>query len=296
MRFAFIADQAALGAFPVAFICKHLKVSPSGYYAWVRRAPSAHSRRDAELSTKIKKIFDLHKRRYGVRRIFIELTLVEQVKVSYKRVARLMKEMGLASVHPRPRRITTVPDLTLVGPTADLLRRHVNPAAPDTKYVGDITYINTAKGWAYLATVIDCASRMVVGFATADHMRTSLVHDALQMALVRRRPAAGVIFHSDRGAQYTSKDFRKFCTSNGVRPSVGATGSCFDNAVAESFFATIKKELIHLRSWDSVTTVKTAIFDYIERYYNRRRRHSTLNYLTPAEYNAKFDNKMRLAA
>lgn len=132
---------------------------------------------------------------------------------------------------------------------------------------------------------------MVVGFATADHMRTSLVQDALQMALVRRRPAAGVIFHSDRGAQYTSRDFRSFCTKNGVRPSVGATGSCFDNAVAESFFATIKKELIHLRSWDNLTTVKTAVFDYIERYYNRRRRHSTLNYLTPAEYNASLTRK-----
>lgn len=122
-------------------------------------------------------------------------------------------------------------------------------------------------------------------------MRIGLVHDALQMALVRTRPAAGDIFRSDRGAQYTSKDSRKFCTDHGVRPSVGATGSCFDNAVAESFFATIKKELIHLRSWDSVTTVKTAVFDYIERYYNRRRRHSTFNYLAPAEYNAKFDKK-----
>jgi transposase InsO family protein len=147
-----------------------------------------------------------------------------------------------------------------------------------------ITYIKTWQGWAYLATVIDCYSRRVVGFAIADHMRTGLIIDALRMAITHRNPPPGVIFHSDRGAQYTSDEFRTFCRNNGVRPSVGRTGICYDNAVAESFFATLKKELIHLRPWPTLVHLRTAVFEYVESYYNRRRRHSTIGYDTPIEY------------
>jgi putative transposase len=150
------------------------------------------------------------------------------------------------------------------------------------------TYVKTWTGWAFLATVIDCYSRKVVGFALADPMRTDLITDALRMAIVARNPPPGVIFHSDRGAQYTSDEFRSFCGNNGVRPSVGRTGSCFDNAVAESFFATIKKELIHTRPWPTLDKLRGAVFEYIESYYNRRRRHSTIGYDTPIEYEKKY--------
>jgi transposase InsO family protein len=161
--------------------------------------------------------------------------------------------------------------------------RDWSPAGPDMAWVGDVTYIKTWQGWAYLATVIDCYSRRVVGFAIADHMRTELIMDALKMAVTHRNPPSGVIFHSDRGAQYTSYEFRDFCRDNGVRPSVGRTGVCYDNAVAESFFATLKKEIIHLHPWPTLALLRTAVFEYIESYYNRRRRHSTLGYDTPIE-------------
>jgi transposase InsO family protein len=161
--------------------------------------------------------------------------------------------------------------------------RDWSPAGPDVAWVGDVTYIKTWQGWAFLATVIDCFSRRVVGFALADHMRTELIMDALRMAVIHRNPPSGVIFHSDRGAQYTSYEFRDFCRGNGVRPSVGRTGVCYDNAVAESFFATLKKEVIHLHPWPTLALLRTAVFEYIESYYNRRRRHSTIGYDTPIE-------------
>ncbi|MBT8228234.1 MAG: IS3 family transposase [Dactylosporangium sp.] len=167
---------------------------------------------------------------------------------------------------------------------ADLVSRNWSPSAPNRTWVGDVTYIKTWTGWAFLATVVDCHSRRIVGFAIADHMRTSLIIDALRMAIIHRNPPHGVIFHSDRGAQYTSHEFRDFCRRNGVRPSVGRTGICYDNAVAESFFATIKKELIHLHPWPTLAHLKVAVFEYIESYYNRRRRHSSIAYHTPAEY------------
>ena len=197
-----------------------------------------------------------------------------------------MRAAGLRGVHPRPYKRTTLPD-RFDPALADLLGRDWSPPAPDVAWVGDVTYIKTWSGWAFLATVIDCFSRKVVGFAIADHMRTDLIVDALAMAITHRSPPPGVIFHSDRGSQYTSQEFRDFCRNNGVRPSVGRTGICFDNAVAESFFATIKKELIHVRPWPTIDKLRTAVFEYIESYYNRRRRHSTIGYDTPIEYEYK---------
>ena len=294
MKFAFIGVQAAKKAFPVAFMCPLLEVSVSGFYAWRSRPASAHQVADAALSRLISTIFDVHHGRYGVRRIFAELTKTGH-PVSYKRVQRLMRELGLRSVHPRPYKRTTLQG-EVAEHLVDLVLRDVSPVAPNLTWVGDITYIKTWTGWAYLATVIDCHSRKIVGWSIADHMRTELIVDALDMALKNRRPAPGVIFHSDRGSQYTSSSFREFCVGNGVKPSVGKTGICYDNAVAESFFATIKKELVHLRPWPTLARLRTELFNYIESYYNRKRRHSTLDYLSPEQHELKFDRTAIQAA
>jgi putative transposase len=275
-------------------MCRLLAVSVSGYYAWRRRPISPREQSDTDLARLTGTIFTAHQGRYGVRRIHAELARAGR-SVAYKRVQRLMVEADLRSVHPRPYRRTTIPG----DPKAhlvDLVDRDVSPAWPNLTWVGDITYIPTWTGWAYLATVIDCHSRKIIGWAVADHMRTDLVITALDMAVKTRRPAPGVIFHSDRGSQYTSDRFRSFCTSNGGRSSVGKTGICSDNAVSESFFATLKKELVHLRPWPTLDRLRAALFDYIETYYNRRRLHSTLGYRTPHEYESAFDIESPRAA
>jgi putative transposase len=294
VRFSFIAEQAAEKAFPIAFMCRMLDVSRQGFYQWRDRPPARRALDDAALTERIRKIHTAHGRRVGVRRVRDELTRAG-ARCSHKRVHRLMRVAGLRGVHPRPYKRTTVAgrfDPSLL----DLLRRDFDPPAPDIAWVGDITYIKTWTGWAYLATVIDCYARRVVGWAVGDHMRNTLITDALRMALITRNPPPGVIFHSDRGSQYTSEEFREFCRRNGVRPSVGRTGSCFDNAVAESFFATIKKELIHTRPWPTIDRLRTAVFEYIESYYNRRRRHSTIGYNTPIEYEHEYRTVRPLAA
>ncbi len=262
-----------------------LRVSRQGFYQWRNRPPSPRALDDAALTERIRKIHAGHGGRVGVRRVHDELRRAGVV-CSHKRVHRLMRTAGLRCVHPRPYKRTTLADRFDPG-LADLLARDFAPTAPNLAWVGDVTYIKTWTGWAFCATVIDCYSRKVVGFAVADHMRTDLVIDALRMAIIHRDPPPGVIFHSDRGAQYTSTEFRDFCRDNGVRPSVGRTGICYDNAVAESFFATLKKELIHTRPWPTIDKLQTAVFEYIESYYNRRRRHSTIGYDTPIEYEYK---------
>lgn len=273
-------------AFTIAFMCRMLAVSRQGFYQWRDRPPSQRDLDDAALTTRISKIHTAHGGRVGVRRVHDELRRAG-VACAAKRVHRLMRAAGLRSRHPRPYKRTTQPD-RFNPALADLLGRDWSPAGPDMAWVGDVTYIKTWQGWAFLATVIDCYSRRVVGFAIADHMRTDLIIDALRMAIIHRKPPSGVIFHSDRGAQYTSHEFRDFCHANGVRPSVGRTGVCYDNAVAESFFATLKKEVIHLRPWPTLAHLRTAVFEYIESYYNRRRRHSTIGYDTPIECEHKY--------
>lgn len=296
MKFAFIKQMEEENMrrpredrFPVEFMCRMLEVTRQGFYAWKARGPSARARRDAELTEQISRIHDEHNKRYGSRRVLAELT-GDGERTSRRRVRRLMRAAGLKTVQPRPYKRTTWQDKQAKAGLVDLVERGFVAEAPDQLWVGDITYLPLWGGhWAYLATVIDGCTRKVVGWAVADHMRTELVSQALAMALARRRPATGeVVFHSDRGSQYTSHAFRDFCLANGVIPSVGRTGSCFDNALAESFFATIKKELIHLHIWATVKSVKSAIFEYIESYYNRRRRHSKLGYLTPHEFELAF--------
>lgn len=294
MKFAAIADWVESGEYDVDFMCQHLGVSRSGYYAWRGRPDSDRSSTDKELTSLITAIYQRLRGNPGVRRVRAELSALGE-RISHKRVWRLMHAADLQGRHPRAWRRTTIHGEQPAS-APDLIGREFRAELPDQRWCGDITYVKTWQGWAYLATVIDLYSRKVVGWAVADHMRTELVTAALQMALTHRRPAAGVIFHTDRGTQYTSKEHADFCTANGVRRSLGRTGICYDNAVAESFFATYKKELIHTRPWPSVTALRKETFDWIECYYNRQRRHSYLDYLTPVEFELGFKNIQDLAS
>jgi putative transposase len=237
---------------------------------------------DEELTEVIKEIHEDHKSRLGVDRIVAELAKKGR-RHSPRRVRRLARDAGLTCVHPRPYRATTIQDKDNSG-LVDLVGREFVPDGPNQLWFTDITYIRTWGGWAYLASIIDGYSRKIVGWSVDNHMRTSLVTDALRMAIEGQRPGIGdVVIHSDRGCQYTSGEFRALALANGIIPSVGHTGICYDNAMAESFNATIKKELIHLHTWPSLKAVRNAVFEYIEVYYNRKRPHSSIGYATPCE-------------
>jgi putative transposase len=292
--FAAIADWADSKTYTVAFMCLELGVSRAGYYAW----------RAGEISQRAKD----------------DATMIALMRVLYA------KARGNPGVPPAPGgpgrgRSPAVPQAGLAadegcrpaGTASEGLEAHHDPwraagagPGPDRpefdaeraneKWCGDITYVRTWDGWAYVATVIDLFSRAIVGYAIADHMRTSLVTDALEMALTKRRPGPGVIFHADRGTQYTSKNFDTYCRENNIRRSLGRTGICYDNAVSESTFATYKKELIHTRPWPDLKTLEVETVDWIENYFNTVRRHSTLGYLTPREYELGFREISQLAA
>jgi transposase InsO family protein len=273
----------------VARACVLLKVSRSAYYAHAAAQAAGGTRRqreDAELVERIRHHHARSKGRNGAPRIHADLAS-EGRHHGRKRVARLMREYAIIGKRRRRTRRTTMPDPAAAA-RADLIGRDftVDPGKINTRWCGDITYIRTWQGWLYLATVIDIASRRVVGWATADHLRTDLVEQALRQAVARRRPPAGVIFHSDRGCQYTSAQFTSAATELGVRLSHGRKGQCWDNAVGESFFATIKTELIDDGVWPTRRSAQAAIFEYIESDYNLHRRHSTLGYLSPATYEA----------
>lgn len=283
MKYAAIANWVEdAEPFPVVFMCEQLGVSRSGFYDWCRRRPCDRDLSDAELTEKVRELHDRLPGRPGVRRVWAELA-AEGWRVGRKRVWRLMRAAGLRGRIPRRFRPTTVHGRRPID-APDLLEQDFHAEDIDTRYCGDITAVATVDGFAYLATVIDLASRMVVGWAVAGHLRTSLVTDALTQAIATRKPPPGLIFHSDRGTQYTSGEFADFCAQHGIRRSMGRKATCFDNAVAESFFATYKKELIHTRPWNDLTDVRHHTFLWIEGDYNRRWRHSTLNYLTPHEY------------
>jgi transposase InsO family protein len=287
------AEQAA--GHNVAKACGLLEVSKSAYYERRNGVPSARALSDAELTEKIKAIHAESKGTYGAPRVHKEL-LHRHIACGKRRVTRLMRQAGLVGRCKKRWRTTTVADPDAEA-AFDLIQRHFGVCAEmDRRYVGDITYISTWEGWAYLATVIDLASRRVVGWALADHMRTDLVTDALEMAFAHRAPDEGIIFHSDRGCQYTSGDFATLARAHGVVLSVGRKGECWDNAVAESFFATIKRELIAPRAWPTRSGLRRAVFEYIEGWYNTRRLHSTLGYLSPTQYVAVHHNADRQAA
>lgn len=275
--------------------CRLLEVSRSAYYERKKDVPSAREVKDAELLEKIIAIHKESKGTYGAPRVHKEL-LHRHVACSKRKVTRLMRQAGLEGRCKKRWRTTTVADPDAEA-ARDLVQHHFGPCTEmDRRYVGDITYIATWEGWSYLATVIDLASRKVVGWALADHMRSELVEDALSMAFATRAPECGLIFHSDRGCQYTSRDFAALARANGVVLSVSRKGECWDNAVAESFFATIKRELIDTRAWPTRAGLRRAVFEYIEGWYNTRRLHSTLGYLSPAQYEAIHHNANRQAA
>jgi putative transposase len=279
--FRFIAAEKA--NHPVALMCEVLEVSRSGFHAWRSRPPSRRARQDAELRGLIEPIHRESRRTYGSPRVHAELRLDHEVRVGRKRVERLMRQAGLSGMIRRRRGRTTI-SAPGIRTSPDLVERDFNPTEPNRLWCADITYVRTWEGWLYLASVMDCYSRRIVGWALADHLRAELVDEALRIAIARRRPAAGLIHHSDRGSQYTSLIFTRRCKAVGIDVSMGATGSCFDNAVLESFHATIKKDLIHRRSWSTKAEARVAVFEYIEAFYNRRRRHSTLGMLSPVEF------------
>jgi putative transposase len=281
--FRFIATVAA--GHSVALSCRVVGVSRAGFYAWRDRPPSARARADAELTRVIHRLHDESRGTYGSPRLHADLQAAGR-RCGRKRVARLMRQVGLAGCHRRRRRPRTTLADPAARPAPNLVQRAFNPLAPDQLWLADITYLPTGEGWLYLAAVLDAFSRRVVGWAMADHLRTELVLDALDMALGTRRPAAGLVHHSDRGCQYTSLAFRRRLQAAGLVPSMSRVANCWDNAVAESFFATLKGELVDRQPWPTRTAARSAIFDYIEGFYNRQRRHSTLGYLSPAAYEA----------
>jgi putative transposase len=268
---------------PVSVACEWLGVSTSGFYAWASRVPCDRDLSDAWLVEKIKTVHRENRSVYGSRRVTAELRLGEGIIVSRKRVQRLMRAAGLSGLARVKRGRTTirVPGVRVAD---DLVERRFRPAAPDVLWVADITYLRTWEGWVYLAAVQDAFSRRIVGWSMADHMRAELVVDALEMALHRRRPAPGLIHHSDRGSQFVSLGFGQRARDAGIAISMGSKGCAYDNAVAESFFATLKKELVHRRSWPTRRELISEVFEFVEGFYNTTRRHSTLGYLSPAQF------------
>jgi putative transposase len=267
--------------YAVTTMCRVLEVSTSGYYAWLKREPSNRARRDAILTTRITEIHEWSDGTYGVPRIHDELIEAGDA-VGRKRIARLMKDAGLQGVSRRKRTVTTRRD-SAAESAPDLVDRDFTASAPNQLWVSDITYIPTWAGFLYLAVVLDVWSRRVVGWAMANHLRTLLVLDALNMAIEQRRPA-DVIHHSDHGCQYTSIAFGKRCEEMGVRPSMGSVGDCYDNALCESFFATLECELIDRRIFRSHAEARMAIFKYIEGWYNPHRRHSAIDRMSPLNF------------
>ena len=265
----------------VATMCRVLEVSTSGYYAWRSRPQSARARRDAEVTEKIRASHARSKGTYGAPRIHRDL-IEEKIRVGRKRVTRLMRAAGLRGVSRR-KWITTTQRGSSTEAAPDLVDRNFIASKPDQLWVADITYVPTWEGFLFLSVVLDVWSRRIVGWAMAAHLRTELVLEALDMALRLRCPD-DVIHHSDHGCQYTSIAFGKRCLEAGVRPSMGSVGDCFDNALCESFFATLECELIDRHSFRTRAEARRAIFEFIEGWYNTHRRHSALDYHSPIGY------------
>lgn len=274
-------------------MCAWLAVSKSGFYEWRSRTESATAKRQAKLSLLIKKIFDDSDSTYGHRRIAEQLAR-QGVVAGAELVRKLMRQLGLVTCQPRPwRPSTTRPGQA--GPIPDLVNRDFSAEVPGQKMVGDITYIPTWQGWAFLATVIDCATRKVAGWAVDDNYRTPLITAAIKMAARNLDLPAGAIFHSDRGSNYTSAEFAAALEELGIRQSVGRTGSCFDNALAESFNASIKVERVHRTAYPTIKKAQEDIARYIELRYNRTRLHSALGYRTPQEVHEEYLNRQHAA-
>jgi putative transposase len=268
--------------FHVTTMCRVLGVSTSGYYAWRSRETSKRRREDAALSERIERIHRDSRQTYGAPRVYEEL-VAEGERIGRKRVARLMRTAGLAGVSRRKSFVTTRRDRS-ARPAPDLVDRKFTATGPNQLWVADITYIPTLAGFHFLAVVLDVWSRKIVGWSMSSRLATQIVVDALAMAIERRGPIDGVIHHSDQGCQYTSIEFGKRCRDQGVRPSMGSVGDCYDNAMCESFFATLECELLNRTRLVHRVEAELALFDFIEGFYNTRRRHSALGYLAPAAF------------
>ncbi len=278
--------------YPITKMCLWAGVSRSGFYEWRERPASATAERRADLEVKIRKIFNASDETYGHRRVRAQLAR-DGVEAGTELVRKIMGENNMISCQPRPYRNTTDPDGT--SGAGDLVSRDFTAGEPGIKLVGDITYIRTWEGWVYLATVIDCYSKMVVGFAMADHMRTGPITEALQVAVNAGGIQPNAIFHSDRGSQYTSEEFKAFLASNDMVGSMGATGVCWDDALAESFFASLKNEFVHRRVFPTQKKAVSGIAHWIEIWYNRFRLHSGIGYQTPVEVNESYRDQDQAA-
>jgi putative transposase len=272
--------------FPVQRLCRLMAVSTSGYYAWRRRPPSRRALADEQLLATIRQIHAETHECYGYRRVFRALLALRH-KVGRDRVARLMRQNGIVAKRQKQRKSTT--RVTRVLPAVpNLLHRNFTVNRPNAAWVSDISYVRTGEGWLYLAVVVDLYARRVVGWAVSSRLTKELALSALQMAITHRRPPAGLIHHSDRGSQYTSHEYQALLTRYQIRPSMSQSGSCFDNAVAESFFSTLKCEWLHRQRFATRQAAVTAIFYFIEVFYNRRRLHSTLNYVAPLAFENRY--------
>ena len=280
MRFQFIDDHR--NAFPVRRMCNELDVSPSGYYAWRERPASAREMANQELYTKIKAVYNDNHGVYGSPRIYRELR-DQGVSCSENRIARLMRLRGLRAKQFKRFRSTT--KRNPAHPVApNLLKRHFVAERPNQKWLSDITYIPTREGWLYLAAVLDLYTRRIVGWAMSDRMTSALTVSALKMALRQCQPTSGLLHHSDQGSQYTDRNYQALLKNHGVQVSMNSVGSWYDNAPMESFFGTLKSELVHHRVYHTRDEARTDLFFYLEAFYNRRRRHSALGYLSPDTY------------
>lgn len=281
MKFRFVKDH--LADYPLEAVCRTLAISRSGYYAWCKREAGVRQRRRAELAAKIRAVHAESRQVYGSPRVYRALK-AQGERVCENTVAKVMRDNGLQAKRKRkfvPRTTDSAHGLPLAP---NLLNRQFEATAPNSKWAVDITYIPTDEGWLYLAGVIDLFSRRIVGWSMADHMRTDLVADAMTMALVHRRPAHGLLHHSDRGVQYASEDYQHLLATRQIQVSMSGKGDCWDNAVMESFWATLKTELVHQRRYATREQAKQSIFEYIEVFYNRKRLHSSLGYVSPESF------------
>jgi putative transposase len=279
-----LANQAD---YPVRTMCRVLGVSTSGFYEWVLRPKSRRALEDEVLLEVIRRAYTDTRDSYGYRRMWDELKEEYGIEVGRDRVRRIMRANEIVGLIRRKFRRTTLRDEAR-RPAPDLIDRDFTATAPDERWVADITYVRTWSGWLYLAVVLDLFSRRVVGWSVAPHLRTELVTHALRMAVARRRPSGIVIHHSDQGSQYVSYDFEKACRAAGIVRSMGSTGDCFDNAAAESFFATLECELLDRVPFRNRNEARIEIHDYIECFYNQRRRHSSLGNVSPVNYERRW--------
>lgn len=284
MKFRFIEEHLS-GRFPLEACCDVLEVSRSGYYAWGDRPRSARARRREELAAKVKAAYEANRKVYGSPRVCAALRAGGE-GVCENTVAKVMREHGIRA-KAKKKYVPRTTDSGHQQPVAEnRLGREFDAPLPDSKWAADVTYVPTGEGWLYLAGVIDLCSRKVVGWSMADHMRTGLVADALRMAIARRRPGEGLLHHSDRGVQYACGEYRDLLRSQGIGCSMSRTGDCYDNAVVESFFKTLKAELVYHERYETREQARRSVFEYVEVFYNRRRLHSGLDYRSPEQFEA----------